>query len=140
MRALACWAAAATFACVLVPLALSGEPPAAADKPVSFRNDIQPIFDHHCTVCHRLEDPVAGLILEPTVSYVSLVGVPSMENAMARVSPKDPQGSYLLHKIEWTHLAVNGKGYGMPPVYFAFLSVEERALVRTWIEQGAPNN
>ncbi len=51
------------------------------------------------------------------------------------VTPNDPLGSYLLHKIEGTQTTVGGSGSRMPSV--GSLTDDQILLVRTWIETGA---
>jgi hypothetical protein len=53
-----------------------------------------------------------------------------------RIKPGDPDGSYLLAKIEGRHIAQGGTG-GRMPFANAPLSAAEIAMVRTWIAQGA---
>jgi len=89
---------------------------------VSFTNDIQPIFDNHCTSCHPTL--VASPDLSPGNSYNSVSnGVYIIAN--------DINASILYQRIL-------GNPSIMPPG--GSLSASEINLVKSWIEQGALNN
>ena len=98
--------------------------------------DIQPIWDQSCTSgCHPGNDSM--LSLEPDYAWKTMVGIPSVEvPLMDRVEPGEPDQSYLVHKIEDTHLSVGGMGFAMPN-FSDLLAEEELELVRDWIAQGA---
>jgi hypothetical protein len=102
-------------------------------------DDIQPIFDRNCTVnCHSGSAPSGGLDLSSGASRAALVGVPSEEvPTLLRVSPGDPDASYLLDKVGGTYASVGGSGTRMPPELV--LSAAELELFRTWVEAGAPD-
>ena len=106
---------------------------------VSFSQSIVPVLRTQCATCHMTGDEPGGMKLYPSAAWASLVDVPSAESPLKRVAPGEPAKSYLLHKLQGTHLDVGGEGAQMP---FAQppLPEETRALVRRWIEQGAPNN
>lgn len=112
--------------------------PASAEQPVSFEADIQPIWNNYCVFCHMTGAEGAGLNLEPGLAYADLVGVPSVQSSLKRVEPGDPARSYLVHKLEGTHLEVGGQGAPMP-LRAARLGDEELQLIRRWIEEGARN-
>lgn len=106
---------------------------------VSFAGEIAPTLRTQCATCHMTGDEPGGMKLYPSAAYQSLVQVPSASSPLLRVAPGAPQESYLLHKLQGTHLEVSGQGvqmpFGQPP-----LSDETLQLIRRWIEQGAPNN
>ena len=93
---------------------------------VSFRLQIQPIFDRSCVSCHPAAYPY--LDLHRGRSYAQLVRVsartaPSYE----RVVPGRPGLSYLLiHPPE--------------PSRRHLLTGHDRALIAAWIRQGATDN
>ena len=105
-------------------------------KLLSHAVDIQPIWDESCTTgCHPGSDSM--LSLEPEFAYKTMVGIPSVEvPLMDRVEPGEPDQSYLVHKIEDTHLSVGGMGWAMPN-FSDLLAAEDIQLVRDWVEQGA---
>jgi hypothetical protein len=110
----------------------------AADA-VSFSRDVVPILKRRCVMCHLSGREPGGLQLHPKAAWGSLVGVPSEEAPLRRVEPGRPDDSYLVRKIEGTHLDVEGSGEKMPfdgrP-----LAPEQVELIRRWVEQGAPDN
>jgi hypothetical protein len=94
--------------------------------PVSFRADVQPIFDLKCTACHPVSYPYLDLRRER--SYADIVRVSAATApAFERVLPGRPELSYLL-----THPP--------DPSLRDRLSDAERATIAAWIRQGAPNN
>lgn len=124
---------------IAVFLMQSGVRVTEADVDVSFANDVVPIMKSHCAVCHLTGEEAGKLDLTPARAYASTVGVLSIESKYRRVEPGFPQESYLLMKLENTHLDHGGKGSRMP--YGAEpLDPGDIAKVRSWIAQGAKNN
>jgi hypothetical protein len=113
---------------LILPLAFK------ASAQVSFVRDITPVLRNQCAICHVTGEGTAGLKLYPSVAYQNIVSVPSKSGSMLLVSPGNPQASYLLHKVDGTHLDVGGSGRQMP------LDKEARGKIRQWIVQGALNN
>lgn len=112
---------------------------AFASEPVSFAKDIVPVLRTECAVCHLTGNEAGNIALAPKVAYANLVGVPSKESTMLRVKAGSPDESYLVHKLDGTHLNVGGKGSQMP---FGAEPLDPaiRAKIRAWIKAGAPNN
>lgn len=108
----------------------------SADTP-AFTEDLQPIFNRNCVgSCHDATTRSGGLTLAADVAYSELVGVPSEQvPALARVAPGDPDASYLLNKLEGSHMSVGGEGTRMPPELV--LAQTELDLFRAWIAAGA---
>jgi hypothetical protein len=109
---------------------------------VSFSQQVQPILTDRCAFggCHASVSPAAGLSLSEGLAYAGTYNVPSQElPSMDRVEPGDPDQSYLVHKIQGTHLDVGGSGLRMPRGQEP-LSQDQIDLIRAWIEQGARNN
>lgn len=108
----------------------------AADE-ISFTRDIAPLLNARCASCHLTGQEEGNMALHAGGAYTSLVNVPSVESKLLRVKPGAPQESYLLLKLEGTHLDAGGSGarmpFGAPP-----LSDETLQRIRSWIEQGAP--
>jgi hypothetical protein len=78
------------------------------------------------------------LNLKAGSAYAALVGVASTGKAGAvRVIPGNPSGSYLVQKLEG---AADIVGLRMPRNGPPFLTDAQIALVRQWIQNGAPNN
>lgn len=99
-------------------------------------------YGRGCNVatCHGANAPRAGLDLSQQSAYLNLVGVPAALPGAAgktRVVAGDADASFLVHKLEGTLGA--GEGSRMPLIGPA-LPAEELALVRAWIDAGAPQS
>lgn len=120
---------------VAIPSAFAQDP-----APVSYRQDLQPIFNTQCVFCHVAGAENGELDLSRRVSHAELLS-PSSQAPMPRVSAGDPGRSYLLHKLRGTQLEAGGLGNAMPmydpPRPFSADALE---LVERWIRAGAPNN
>ncbi|MFT4248054.1 MAG: hypothetical protein QM581_08455 [Pseudomonas sp.] len=97
-------------------LSATASAPALADDACTgtFRAKIQPILNTKCVACHQDAAPADGLSLQRTAAPASLIGVRGRNAPMPLVTPGDPQQSYLLHKIDGSHLKVGGQGMQMP--------------------------
>lgn len=104
---------------------------------LSYAADIAPLWAGRCTDgCHPGSDSMADL--RPGSGYADLVDVPSVElPTMDRVQAGDPARSYLMFKLDGTHVEEGGMGPPMPPTG-ELLPQAERDRVRQWILQGAP--
>ena len=118
-------------------LALVACEPKATDTPIELPppqdacGEIQLLLNEHCTSCHG---PIqAGRLDLRDVS--ALVAAPSQDAPLPLIAPEDPEGSYLIHKLEGTHKEVGGTGTPMPPD--APLDAAEIEAVFTWIADGA---
>ena len=113
----------------------------AGSDPVSFANDVQPIFSQSCgtsTTCHLKSSPSEGLSLKVGQAYASLVDVPAKQNCNGqdRVEPGSAAGSYLVNKITATDICPGEMK--MPPG--SNLATDKRQAIIDWICQGAQNN
>ena len=104
----------------------------------------QDIFRLGCAVsgCHDgRANPAAGLSLASTAeSYAGMVNVVSTQlSGVKLVVPADPEESYLISKLEGTHIALGGSGDRMPQ-YSAQLSPGEIQRIKDWIADGADLN
>ncbi len=122
-----------------LPLALGIVASAHADEPASFLKDIVPVLKARCMMCHLTGQEPGNMKLAPKAAYATLVGVKATETALNRIEPGKPDQSYLIHKLEGTHVAAGGTGERMP-MGGDPLAPEQIALIRAWIEQGAQNN
>ncbi len=103
----------------------------------SFSSTIQEIFDRRsCTSasCHGTAQ-MAGLDLRSGASYRELVSVLATSEPILRVDPGDPEGSYLVRKLEGRQSV----GDRMPQTGAALDSID-LTNIRSWISQGALNN
>ena len=108
---------------------------------VTFSTQIQQqILNPACVACHTDEGrtPASNLNLRSGVSHSQLVGVASVGKAGAvRVIAGNASGSYLIQKLEG---AADIVGLRMPRNGPPYLTTEQIALIRQWIQNGAPNN
>ena len=111
-------------------------PPAAA---VSFGQQIQPILTASCTssACHDASQPAQGLQLTSGAAYTALMAAAAECPADQRVSPGNPDQSYLMLKLQGSGDCFTGSRM---PRGNAPLSAAQLQLIRDWITNGAPNN
>lgn len=101
----------------------------APQSGVDFESRIRPIFSS-CTACHG-EGGAAGLDLRPGQAFSALVGVQSTTNPpQSRVQPFEPDQSLLVAAINCA--VTGGPSFQMPGT-----DLQQRALIRDWIAQGA---
>ncbi|MFA7439915.1 MAG: hypothetical protein WCZ66_02990 [Sphingomonadaceae bacterium] len=104
--------------------------------PVSFQTDIVPILKTRCAACHMTGQEAGKLALTPAKAYGSLVDARALDPKFVHVRPGKPDESYLMMKLEGTHLKAGGAGMrmpmGMPPLDAGVLT-----KFRTWIAEGA---
>lgn len=92
------------------------------------------VFNPSCIVCHAGANAPQGLRLDAANSFTHLVGVASrQDSSLPRVSPGNPDRSYLIHKLEGTASVGERMPLGGPPIPQATI-----AFVRQWIADGAP--
>lgn len=97
--------------------------------PVSFSQDIQPLFNQRCVFCHGPNSIVAtgapnGLMLD---TYENVI---FGSNFLPVLQPGQPENSTIVTMLE----------KGTMPAQGGPLSEDQIALVRNWIAQGAPDN
>jgi hypothetical protein len=124
---------------LLTTLARADGPPADPGERVGFSRQIQPILNAGCLDCHFYGRSIGNLDLQPAKAWDSLVGVWSTQTDMPRVDPGDPDNSYLVHKLQGTHLAQGGSGTRMPPFATPW-SPRQMLLLETWIRGGAKDD
>jgi hypothetical protein len=93
-----------------------------------------------CASCHTDvgRTPSAGLNLKDGTAFASLVGRPSARKPGSTfVVPGDPDGSYLIQKLQGRSDIVGGRmPLGGPP----YLTDGQMLVVRRWIALGAKND
>lgn len=103
-------------------------PPATQREGITFVADIKPIFDAACVECHGGEKQKGGLRLDSREA--TLQG--GDEGVIFQIGRS--ADSALVHSIA----RVGEEDYWMPPIDKGEpLSLEQIALVRAWIDQGA---
>ena len=93
-----------------------------------------------CTSCHTNvgRTPAANLNLLHDVAYDQLVNVGATQIAsLKRVTPGNPDASYIVHKIEGRAGVV---GRRMPFSGPPFMTDGQILILKRWIELGAPRN
>jgi mono/diheme cytochrome c family protein len=93
-----------------------------------------------CIQCHtdNGRTPAGGLVLLEGRSHGAIVGVGSRQKVGAViVVPGDPDGSYLIHKIEGRGDII---GQRMPRTGGPYLTEGQVRIIRRWIELGARND
>ena len=105
---------------------------------VTLSDDVQPIFTSNCALsgCHVGTNPRRGLNLSVGQTFANVVDVVATQSTINLVTPGQPDNSYLVHKVQGTHLAVGGSGFQMP-LGRSPLTQMEIDLIRAWIAAGA---
>lgn len=103
--------------------------PASQDT-ISFANDILPIFQNRCAQCHGAPDEDGEPRLESGLNLLEYEKVIAGSEWGTVVEAGDPANSFLLDMI--VDQTMPEEGDPVPE--------EEIALIRAWIEAGAPNN
>ena len=104
----------------------------------------QPIFTANCSGCHS--GPTSSVLpsgqnLSAGTTRANTVNIQSIESALKRILPSRPDSSYLVHKVQGTHLTRPASGSGeQMPLGGPFLTKGQINLIRNWILQGALNN
>jgi hypothetical protein len=97
------------------------------------------VFQVWCSACHSGvgRPPDGGIRLDANTPYGELVNAPSVgKPAAIRVVPGNPDGSYLVHKLEGRSDIVGSRmPFGGPVLPQADVDV-----IRRWIADGASNN
>lgn len=97
--------------------------------PVSFSNDILPLFEKKCISCHGGE--VDGeIVTESQLDLTTYEAVMAGSEFGPVIEPGDVEGSYLFESVE----------LGDMPEDDDPLSEKEIEMIREWILAGAPNN
>jgi len=122
----------------LIPLVLLAAISAAGADDVSLENDVAPILNSYCVMCHLPGGAQGGLSLYPD-AWSEMVGVPSKQSPLSQVEPGSPDKSYLYIKLVDSGESVGGSGQLMP-IQQPPLDPKQIETIRLWIEQGAKKN
>ncbi len=116
-----------------IPAAATATTSAATAAGPNYSEIQASVFTPNCAVgCHSGGAPSGGLNLEEANSYMELVGVASNQDAnFDRVTPGDPDNSYLIQKLEGTA----SSGQQMPPGNP--MAQADIDTIRQWITDGA---
>ncbi len=113
-------------------LAAFATPALAKEEPVSFSEDIQPILQTRCTVCHQ---PGGDGLEKSGLDMTSYEGLMKGTKHGPMITPGDPVTSNLVVLLD----GKADKSLQMPHGKKK-LSTCDRDLIRKWIKQGAKNN
>ncbi|MBK9138779.1 MAG: hypothetical protein IPM17_08465 [Verrucomicrobia bacterium] len=102
--------------------------PPPADGPVDFARDVRPILENACLRCHGPERPKSGYRLDNRAD--ALKGGAIGTAIIPGDSSKSPLIHYVARLIEDLEMPPVGKGEP--------LTSEQVALLRAWVDQGAP--
>lgn len=108
----------------------AAEAPAEASAPVSYWKDVRPIFQAHCTGCHQPAKAKGGYVMTEFAALVK-----GGEDEGAAIVPGHPEDSSLVQNI-----TPDADGHADMPKKADPLPEPEIALIRRWIEQGAPDD
>ena len=104
--------------------------PSTPQDTVSFADDVLPIFRQRCGECHGAEDENGEVRTEVSLNLLEYERVMAGSEFGTVVEAGDPANSFLLDMIMDGTMPEQGD-----PV-----PEEEIAVIRAWIEAGAPNN
>ena len=130
---------AASFATLLVAgagigsaLVASPPPVCAAEPPLSFVEDIYPIFVGRCVTCHQ---PGSQGYEKSGLDLTTYDGLMKGTKHGPMVIPRDPQSSNLVWLLDWRASPELRMPHGSKK-----LSTCDLDVIRNWIRQGAKNN
>jgi hypothetical protein len=110
-------------------------PPGSPSVTPDFQSIQDNVFTPICTQCHIGAGAPQGLQLDEAHSYALLVGIPSAEQPnVLRVSPGNPDDSYLVRKLEGPSAGISG---GQMPLNQDPLAQSTIDAIRQWITNGA---
>jgi hypothetical protein len=134
------------WSAVVLPLLLlaacAEEPPVSDQKSETtvasfYQEKIAPIFRSKCATCHLTGQEAGTIQLTPDQAIAAIVNVTALEApTYKRVAPGNPDASYLVMKIEGSHLEHGGSGLKMP-FGAPSLTPQEITDIRQWITEGA---
>jgi len=114
---------------------LTGQAP---NTTIGFSSLQASVFTPNCSFsgCHSGAAAPLGLQLDAASAYDNLVNQPSVQQSdYFRVSPGDPDNSYLIQKLEGIAAVGQQMPRNLPP-----LSIDTINSIRQWIADGASND
>jgi hypothetical protein len=123
------------------------------DDGVTYAQDIQPLFEDRCTLCHRPgapAGPAPSIAIDILNAYAPEVGLatsknlwkeayPEVASPVYTVMPGQPEESFLMQKISDPALGLlPAENAGSPmPQQFEPLTEDEKASIDSWVLEGA---
>ncbi len=109
-------------------------------RAISLADDVQPIFDTHCSTCHFPGSSFASgleLDLRPGATHASAVNVAAeTDDQLKLIVPGDAQASLLFLKV----LLDDPPAGQRMPLFSARLTEAELQVIEDWIADGAQDN
>ena len=140
MPTLLATAALLATACGTVKSPTAPATPSPGTQAFTFTQIQTQIFTPTCAKsgCHSRDTAQEGMVLEAGQAYSQIVGRQAQENpGLSRITPGDPERSYLLKKIRGDS---DISGARMPQDGPPYLSPAQIDGIAAWIKAGAPNN
>lgn len=103
---------------------------AAVQDTVSFSADVLPIFEQRCAKCHGAVDDSGEVRAEASLNLLNYDRVMAGSEFGTVIEAGNAENSYLLEMIVEGDMPEEGD----------LVPADEIAVVRAWIEAGAPNN
>lgn len=124
----------------------AGQGGSGGDDPVSYRDDVRPIFQR-CVICHRPGGVIGYDLVNP---FDSRQGIVNRQNSWFTehdspfefvVKPGDPDDSFLIYKVgtDPDDIDAANNGGPMPPVT-PRVTADELSRIKQWITDGAKND
>jgi mono/diheme cytochrome c family protein len=111
-------------------------PPSHAADPISFKTQVQPIFDQNCVSCHTSGQ--LGTIASH-LDLTSYAGLRAGSNRGVEVIPGHADRSPMMKLVDDNWHSTATDVLKMPP-FGPQLTADQLATLRDWINQGAPDN
>jgi mono/diheme cytochrome c family protein len=107
-----------------------------SDKPVSYKDQVQPIFDAHCTMCHA---PGGVGYISMSVDLRNYKELMRGSSAGVAIIPYHPDRSPLMRVLVDDWNSPDQNALRMPPLG-PQLSRDDLDTISRWIKDGAKNN
>jgi len=132
-------AAAVAFAESQTPAQAPAQPAVktvSPETPVSYKNQVQPIFDAHCTMCHA---PGGVGYISISLDLSSYKALMSRSAAGVSIIPYHPDRSPIMRVLVDDWNSGDQNALKMPPLG-SQLPQDDLDTISRWIKEGAKNN
>ena len=120
-----------SFAALVTALAVGSASLSATAAPVDYNREIRPIISNLCNKCHGFDDKERKAELRLDTEEGQRIALPSGQKA---VVPGDVMASELYARI----VSTDPNEMMPPPSSGKKITAEQAALIKRWIEEGAP--
>lgn len=97
---------------------------------VSFQENVLPLLERSCWMCHGGERPEGGQRMEEGLSLLNYEGIMAGSGNGPVIKPGDVEDSYLIEQISTGRMPKEGDR----------LTPAEVEIITAWVEAGAPDN